>query len=359
MTGIHGAGGVNQAHSTHMTYRSYSSYGTCGVPRLRPGHGTESGDGPDVRCAERAEQDAAGAEHRSADPSSPATASWVLPSAPALGAVVLAGALLVFAAGMAAGSVRRHRSLRRRVAALPARAERSPGRPVWRQWRDPNGSARLRPGRGLRSPRLSDRSAVLRDLAAGCGAAAASVTLLGGAPGWLLAPVAAAAAVRWLRLRTAARVRQAASAGERAVVAQLPLAAELLAACLAAGSGPRKAADEVGAALGGPLGARLARAAAELRLGGEPAAVWRRLGSHPETAGLARALERAQAGGVPAVESMTRLSANLRARRNREEQIRIRRAAVLVTGPLGLCFLPAFLLVGVAPVVIGLARSLL
>jgi hypothetical protein len=32
---------------------------------------------------------------------------------------------------------------------------------------------------------------------------------------------------------------------------------------------------------------------------------------------------------------------------------------VLVTGPLGLCFLPAFLAVGVAPVVMGLAGSLL
>ena len=35
------------------------------------------------------------------------------------------------------------------------------------------------------------------------------------------------------------------------------------------------------------------------------------------------------------------------------------RAAVLVTAPVGLCFLPAFLAVGVAPVVIGLADGLL
>ncbi|MZE78830.1 type II secretion protein F, partial [Streptomyces sp. SID5475] len=34
-------------------------------------------------------------------------------------------------------------------------------------------------------------------------------------------------------------------------------------------------------------------------------------------------------------------------------------AAVLATAPLGLCFLPAFLTVGVAPVLIGLAGDLL
>jgi hypothetical protein len=31
---------------------------------------------------------------------------------------------------------------------------------------------------------------------------------------------------------------------------------------------------------------------------------------------------------------------------------------VLITGPLGLCFLPAFLVIGVVPVVVGLAGQL-
>ncbi|NJA60175.1 translation initiation factor IF-2, partial [Streptomyces sp. NEAU-H3] len=35
-----------------------------------------------------------------------------------------------------------------------------------------------------------------------------------------------------------------------------------------------------------------------------------------------------------------------------------RRAGVLVTAPLGLCFLPAFLILGVAPVLLGLAGEL-
>ena len=35
------------------------------------------------------------------------------------------------------------------------------------------------------------------------------------------------------------------------------------------------------------------------------------------------------------------------------------RAAVLVAGPLGLCFLPAFVCLGVLPVVVGLADGML
>jgi hypothetical protein len=40
-------------------------------------------------------------------------------------------------------------------------------------------------------------------------------------------------------------------------------------------------------------------------------------------------------------------------------QARAQRAGVLVAGPLGLCFLPAFLVLGIAPVVIGLAGEAL
>jgi pilus assembly protein TadC len=36
-----------------------------------------------------------------------------------------------------------------------------------------------------------------------------------------------------------------------------------------------------------------------------------------------------------------------------------RRAAVLITAPVGLCFLPAFVAIGVLPVVIGVAGGLL
>ena len=40
-------------------------------------------------------------------------------------------------------------------------------------------------------------------------------------------------------------------------------------------------------------------------------------------------------------------------------EARAQRTAVLITAPLGLCFLPAFLVLGIAPVVIGLAADAL
>ncbi|WP_052847649.1 type II secretion system F family protein [Streptomyces avicenniae] len=139
----------------------------------------------------------------------------------------------------------------------------------------------------------------------------------------------------------------------------LPLAAGLLAACLAAGAAPGAAAGAVGTALGGPVGDRLRRAGAELRLGGDPAVVWGAFGTFPGAAGLARRLELAETSGAPVAAAVAAEAAESRARRRRAAQGSARRAAVAVTGPLGLCFLPAFLLIGVVPVVIGLTKELL
>jgi Flp pilus assembly protein TadB len=202
------------------------------------------------------------------------------------------------------------------------------------------------------------------------GAVALGAALVGGPAGCLLGLVAAYGVRRLLRGRKGRdgpteraymgeKARMGDESTESRVAGQLPITAELLAACLAAGSGPGEAAGAVGGSVGGPLGRRLVRASAELRLGGDPVAVWGRLAESPGAAGLARCLERAGTTGVPAVEPMGRLAAECRARRARAATERARRAAVLVTGPLGLCFLPAFLLAGVVPVVVGLARSLL
>ncbi|WP_432072685.1 type II secretion system F family protein [Streptomyces wuyuanensis] len=180
--------------------------------------------------------------------------------------------------------------------------------------------------------------------------------LAGGIAGCLLGLAGAYGLRRWQRGRARDRV---AGATESRASEQLPLAAELLAACVSAGAGPREAALAVGQSLGGPVGERLARTAAELRLGSEPSRAWGRFGEMPGAAGLARCLERAAASGAPAAEPVARLAAGLRAERARIAASRAQRAQVLITAPVGLCFLPAFLAIGVAPVVIGLATGLL
>ncbi|MEU9920414.1 type II secretion system F family protein [Streptomyces griseoluteus] len=183
----------------------------------------------------------------------------------------------------------------------------------------------------------------------GCGAWA----VVGGISGALVGIGAGVTLWRWQERRAAARP---ATELDTAVAArQLPLAAELLAACIEAGAGPVVAAQAVGEALGGPVGDALARGAAETRLGSEPADAWARLAALPGAGALARLLERADRSGLPAAEPVARLASDARAESIRAATVRARRAAVLISAPVGLCFLPAFIAVGVLPVVLGLA----
>ncbi|MBT2905707.1 type II secretion system F family protein [Streptomyces sp. McG8] len=185
---------------------------------------------------------------------------------------------------------------------------------------------------------------------------------VGGLGGVGLGTVLAAGLWQWHRRqrRAAAEASASDAALDTALAArQLPLAADLLSACITAGAGPVPAAQAVGETLGGPVGDALARGAAEVRLGGEPGEAWRRLAALPGAVPLARLLERADVSGLPLAAPVGRLAAEARAEWSRSATARARRAAVLISAPVGLCFLPAFIAVGVLPVVIGLAGGVL
>ncbi|OIJ69709.1 type II secretion system F family protein [Streptomyces mangrovisoli] len=195
-----------------------------------------------------------------------------------------------------------------------------------------------------------------RRLLPAVGAVCAGWVLVGGLTG-AATGAALAAGLWWWRRRSGPAAPISYDPVEAA--RQLPLAADLLAACIAAGAGPVIAAEAVGEALAGPVGDGLARGAAEIRLGGEPADAWRQLAALPNAAALARLLGRADESGLPAAAPVARLAADARAEWSRAATERARRAAVLITAPVGLCFLPAFIAIGVLPVVIGLAGGLL
>lgn len=216
-------------------------------------------------------------------------------------------------------------------------------------------------GRLLRRLGRLVATAPVRQWATALGVVPAGWVLVGGLPGWAVGLVAGYGAWRWQRVRLAKEPHVAAQEAAKAAeaVRQLPLAADLLAACISVGAGPREAAEAVGESLGGPVGEQLARTAAEIRLGGDPAVAWGRFGEIPGAASLARCLFRAGATGAPAAEPVSRLAEAMRAERSSAAVARAQRAGVLITAPVGLCFLPAFLTVGVAPVVIGLATGLL
>lgn len=206
------------------------------------------------------------------------------------------------------------------------------------------------------APRRPPGAAATRVGALAPGVGLAVSLLVGGTTGVLLGALAAAGA--WQVTRRAARDQHPETVARREAVARLPLAAELLAACLAAGSSPHEAAGAVGGALGGPLGERLNRVAAEARLGAEPTVAWRHVGQLPGAERLARRMALAASSGVPAEEAISHLAAESRARQARDGRARAQKAGVLATAPLGLCFLPAFLLLGVAPTLLGLADAL-
>jgi pilus assembly protein TadC len=144
------------------------------------------------------------------------------------------------------------------------------------------------------------------------------------------------------------------------LTAVLPLALDLLAACLAGGAAPEAAVSAVAAAFPGPCASRLHRVAAALRLGSPPAEAWSALGTGRDAAGAAaRALARAAEGGAPVAEAVQRVAAEARRRQQADAHRRAAQAGVLAVLPLGACFLPAFVLLGVVPAVVGLAGPLL
>ncbi|MCN9241773.1 type II secretion system F family protein [Streptomyces sp. RY43-2] len=189
------------------------------------------------------------------------------------------------------------------------------------------------------------------------GALCVGWVLIGGVGGLVAGVITGVGVKRWRAREECNRLTRDYDPAE--VARRLPLAADLLAACITAGASPVSAARAVGEALGGPVGERLARGAAEVRLGGDPADAWRRLAALPGAGALARLLERAGDSGVPAAVPVGRLATQARAEWGRAATARARRAGVMVTAPVGLCFLPAFIAVGVLPVVIGLAGGLL
>jgi pilus assembly protein TadC len=185
---------------------------------------------------------------------------------------------------------------------------------------------------------------------------AVTIAVDGVDPVALLALVMAGASVLWLsRQRSAAVERRE---GE-AVAAELPSAADLLATCLISGATPADALQTVAEATDGPLADRLRQVAGALRLGAEPADAWGPVTRADPVAPLARALIRSDATGAPIAETVTAVADDQRRVARWTAEAAARRAGVLAVGPLALCFLPAFILTGVVPVIVAVASDVL
>jgi pilus assembly protein TadC len=135
----------------------------------------------------------------------------------------------------------------------------------------------------------------------------------------------------------------------------LPVACDLLAVCLSAGTPVGAALAAVGDSVPGPLGERLVEVGALYRLGAAPRRAWS--GVPPPLDALARTVVRAGESGSAVVPALQRLAADLRSSDRSDTEAAVRRAGVWVLAPLGLCFLPAFLCLGVVPLVLGITED--
>jgi Type II secretion system (T2SS), protein F len=132
---------------------------------------------------------------------------------------------------------------------------------------------------------------------------------------------------------------------------------DLVAAALDAGLPPPAAVDEAFRAIGGPPPAPV-RAAIRAMGAGVPAGrAWAR--ADPQYAPLARALVLAELSGARVGPLVRAAAQDRRAARARAAQVAARRLGVRLVLPLGLTTLPSFMLLGVLPVVLGLAGSVL
>ncbi len=140
---------------------------------------------------------------------------------------------------------------------------------------------------------------------------------------------------------------------------------DVLAVCLTAGMAVPAAAAATAASAPPHLAEKLCRAADLLMLGADPAIAWSPppgvTASSVDTAthALLRLARRSAASGAALAEGVAELAAQCRHDAEHQADSTAERAAVLIAGPLGLCFLPAFVCLGIAPVVAGLAGQVL
>jgi pilus assembly protein TadC len=96
-----------------------------------------------------------------------------------------------------------------------------------------------------------------------------------------------------------------------------------------------------------------------LRLGAPSAEAWACLGDSAAAVALSRVAVRSEHSGAAFADALRRQADDLRAGRFAAADAAGRRAAVLIVLPLGLCFLPAFVLAGLVPVIVAVLGDVL
>jgi pilus assembly protein TadC len=145
----------------------------------------------------------------------------------------------------------------------------------------------------------------------------------------------------------------------RRLGAELPQALRLMAACLEAGLPLRSAVGAVAGVVGGPVSEELQPVLAQIAIGVAERDAWAGFGDHPVLGSVAKDLSRAVEAGTGVQAILVQRAAELRAEHRSAVQERARAVGVRSVLPLSLCFLPAFMLLGVVPAVAGMIAPIL
>ena len=185
------------------------------------------------------------------------------------------------------------------------------------------------------------------------GAGSFAWMFVGGPAGPVVGLIAAFSAW-WVLARAEAPARRR----EREEVERtLPHLIDLFASTLRAGADPVAGLAQVCAALPGPAADRLAPVVDRSRWGAAGAEAWHAIADDDELAPLSRAMVRSLTSGSSVVQTVERLADELARESLARAEDAARRVGVSAAVPLGVCLLPAFLLLGVVPTVASLFGS--
>ncbi|WP_207760648.1 type II secretion system F family protein [Mycolicibacterium sphagni] len=153
------------------------------------------------------------------------------------------------------------------------------------------------------------------------------------------------------------RVAPASCRGVRGDPLAAASALDVFAVCLSAGMSVAAAALATAPSAPEGLSAVLRRAADLLALGADPDNAWSPPAASADDGSdaLARLARRSASSGSALAQGVTELAEQSRQDAGHAAAAAAERASVLIAGPLGLCFLPAFICLGIVPVVAGLA----
>jgi len=162
------------------------------------------------------------------------------------------------------------------------------------------------------------------------------------------------AGARFTGLARAVPVQRSGAVSEQL---EVPVLMELISAALGAGSAVPRGLQATGDAIGGSDGLSLCQVGAALRLGADWSEAWQDAPARLQVIG--RALRPAWEDGASPREALRLASDDVR--RERRDAVRTAAAqlAVRLVLPLGLCLLPAFILLGLMPVLISLGVDLM